>query len=363
MSDRLAHVVCRSLDAARRVPSAPDGHRWRALHGHRFSLRLRAELPAHWAAFAGAETGSLRDALSACTGPIDYSCLNDHMADPSDENLARWLRATPSVPGIVSAALDSSPDHGVYLDADAAVHVWRRYRFESAHRLPNVPPDHKCGRMHGHSFAVVLHARGETGEGVALSDRIDTCWAPLHAAFDHACLNDIAGLENPTSEIIARYVWERLLPALPSLTRITVFETASCGAHYDGRAHRIWKDFSLDSAVQLRAAPKDDPRARIHGHTYTLRLHASAPLDEVRGWAIDFGDIKERFTPTFLLLDHRPLHELAGVADNDPASLARWVRAQIADSLPWVDRIDLLESDGCGVQLSWRAGADSPAMP
>lgn len=341
----------------------PEGHRLHALHGHRFAVRLRAQVPAAWAAFPGAETDALRKALTAATASIDYSCLNDRIADPSDENVARWLRTEAAAPGIVSTALDSSPNHGVYLDAEDVVHVWRRYRFESAHRLPNVPPDHKCGRMHGHSFAVVLHARSDAGQGVAMADRIDTCWAPFHAAFDHACLNDITGLENPTSEIIARYVWEHLTPELPSLTRVTIFETASCGAHFDGQRHRIWKDFSIDSAVRLRAAPKGDARARIHGHTYTLRLHACAPLDEVRGWAIDFGDIKARFAPTFLRLDHRPLHELDGLPDSDPATLVRWVRTQIVDSLPWVDRIDLLETDGCGVQLSWQPGADSPAMP
>jgi 6-pyruvoyltetrahydropterin/6-carboxytetrahydropterin synthase len=87
----------------------------------------------------------------------------------------------------------------------------------------------------------------------------------------------------------------------------------------------------------------------------------NAPLDQVRGWTIDFGDVKEIFSPTFLKLDHQPLHELTGVEDSDTASLARWIRAQVSVSLPQLDRIDLFETRGCGAILAW--GADDPALP
>ena len=99
----------------------------------------------------------------------------------------------------------------------------------------------------------------------------------------------------------------------------------------------------------------------MHGHTYTLRLHLSAPLDDVMGWTMDFGDVKDIFSPVFLALDHRPLHELPGAADGDTASLAGWIRKQAENRLPQLDRIDLYESRGCGTVLYW--GDDGPVLP
>jgi 6-pyruvoyltetrahydropterin/6-carboxytetrahydropterin synthase len=87
----------------------------------------------------------------------------------------------------------------------------------------------------------------------------------------------------------------------------------------------------------------------------------NAPLDQVRGWTVDFGDVKEIFSPIFLQLDHQPLYELSGIEDNDTASLVRWIKAQASASLPQLDRIDLFETRGCGAILAW--GADDPALP
>ena len=217
--------------------------------------------------------------------------------------------------------------------------------------------------MHGHGFEVILHANVDLGKrdiGVDY-DRLDESWAPIHAEFHEACLNDIPGLENPTSELIGSWIWNRLKPTLPELSWVTVYETATCGAHFDGRRYRIWKELSLDSSLRLKRAPDEDPRRRIHGHTYSLRLHLNAPIDQIMGWTIDFGDVKELFGPTFLELDHRPLHELAGLEDNDPASLARWIKNKVGPVLPQLDRIDLYETRGCGAILAW--GEDDPAMP
>lgn len=117
----------------------------------------------------------------------------------------------------------------------------------------------------------------------------------------------------------------------------------------------------MDSAVRLARAPVDDVRRRIHGHTYGMRLHLDAPLDKVLGWTIDFGDVKELFTPIFSKLDHQPLYELPGVGDNDVASLLRWIKAASQKQLPSLSRIDLYETRGCGAILSW--GAEPPALP
>ena len=115
----------------------------------------------------------------------------------------------------------------------------------------------------------------------------------------------------------------------------------------------IWKDMTLDSATCLPAAPAGDPRRRVHGHTYTLRLHLAAPLDAVLGWTVDFGDVKELFMPIFAALDHQPLHEIPGLAQADVATLARWIRDRAAPLLPALDGVDLTERRGCGVALGW----------
>jgi 6-pyruvoyltetrahydropterin/6-carboxytetrahydropterin synthase len=217
--------------------------------------------------------------------------------------------------------------------------------------------------MHGHGFEVIVHANQDLGQrAIGIDyDHLDALWAPIFAELDHACLNDIAGLHNPTSELIAGWLWARLAPQLPELSGVTVYETASCGAHFDGARYRIWKELTLDSSLRLRNAPAGDPRARIHGHTYTLRLHLAAPLDTVMGWTVDFGDVKTLFTPLFKRLDHHPLHEIAGLPDNDTASIARWIRAECARELPQIDRIDLFETRGCGTIACW--GDDGPALP
>jgi 6-pyruvoyltetrahydropterin/6-carboxytetrahydropterin synthase len=251
----------------------------------------------------------------------------------------------------------------VDVDRRGHAHVWRRHAFQAAHQLTGVPAGHKCGRMHGHGFEVILHADQDLGtRDLSIDyDHLDACWAPIKAQLDYACLNDVPGLPNPTSELIASWIWTQLKPALPELSWVTVYETASCGAHYDGVQYRIWKELNLDSALRLAHAPAGDPRRRIHGHTYALRLHLSAALDQLRGWTIDFGDVKELFSPIFRDIDHQPLHELPGVADNDPASLARWIRDRALPVLPQLDRIDLYETRGSGAILSW--GEEGPALP
>lgn len=363
MAEHLWFAAAAGFEAAREVTLLPEGHRSRRLHGHSFIAKVRAELPPGWAPFSGAEVSALRESLASCVAPLDYHHINREVEQPTDENLARWVRGRLKVPGIRSIGIQSTSDEGVDMDSNNHAHVWRRYRFESAHRLPNVPVGHKCGRMHGHGFEVILHADQDLGRreiGVDF-DHLDSLWMPIHSELDRACLNDLPGLENPTSELISSWIWRRLKPQLPGLSWVTVYETAACGAHFDGTNYRIWKEMTLDSSLKLKRAPVGDRRRGIHGHTYTLRLHLNAPLDQVRGWTVDFGDVKALFDPIFKRLDHQPLYELPGVEDNDAASLARWIRVQAAPLLPQLDRIDLYETRGSGVMLGW--ADEGPTLP
>lgn len=115
--------------------------------------------------------------------------------------------------------------------------IYKEVGFEAAHRLPNVPQDHKCARLHGHSYRVVLHVRGEVdplpGWVVDFAD-VKQAFEPLHDQLDHRYLNEVEGLENPTSENLAVWIWQRLKPTLPGLCRVVVKETCEVGCVYEG---------------------------------------------------------------------------------------------------------------------------------
>ncbi len=117
------------------------------------------------------------------------------------------------------------------------VKLTRELRFEAAHLLPNAPEGHKCRRLHGHSFKVELTVEGEVDPktGWFLDyGVIGSIADPVRARLDHYYLNEIPGLENPTSEHIARWIWERMKPSLPSLVKVTVYETCESRCEYEG---------------------------------------------------------------------------------------------------------------------------------
>jgi 6-pyruvoyltetrahydropterin/6-carboxytetrahydropterin synthase len=118
------------------------------------------------------------------------------------------------------------------------VELTREYRFEAAHRLPMVPPDHKCARLHGHSFRIEVVLTGEVDDRMGwLVDfgDITAIVAPLLLEeLDHRTLNDVPGLENPTSERLCAWLWDRLAPRLTGLSAITVHETCTARCTYRG---------------------------------------------------------------------------------------------------------------------------------
>lgn len=115
--------------------------------------------------------------------------------------------------------------------------IFREFTFEAAHRLPNLPPEHKCTRLHGHSYRVAVSVTGDvdpTLGWVMDFGQIKEAWKPIDAVLDHYYLNEVDGLENPTSENLAAWIWARLIPALPGLESITVRETCTSGCVYRG---------------------------------------------------------------------------------------------------------------------------------
>jgi 6-pyruvoyltetrahydropterin/6-carboxytetrahydropterin synthase len=111
------------------------------------------------------------------------------------------------------------------------------FRFEAAQTLPNVPPTHKCGRMHGHSFLVEITVEGEVNPQTGwIYDHAEISRAmdPLVELLDHAYLNEIPGLENPTIELMAGWFWQKLAPQLPGLAEIVIHETPNARCSYRG---------------------------------------------------------------------------------------------------------------------------------
>lgn len=116
--------------------------------------------------------------------------------------------------------------------------IFKEFTFEAAHRLPAVPEGHKCGRLHGHSFRVEVFVSGPVGEQsgwvidfAEIKQKVD----PIQKQLDHYYLNEIEGLENPTSEVLARWIWKRLKSELPGLSRIILRETCTSGCVYEGK--------------------------------------------------------------------------------------------------------------------------------
>ena len=115
--------------------------------------------------------------------------------------------------------------------------IYKEFSFEAAHRLPNVPEGHKCARLHGHSFRVRISVDGPVGDRSGwVMDFADlkTAYRPIHDQLDHRYLNEISGLENPTSENVARWIWERLSGPLPGLAEVEVKETCTTGCVFRG---------------------------------------------------------------------------------------------------------------------------------
>ena len=117
------------------------------------------------------------------------------------------------------------------------MNVFKTFTIEAARSLPNLPDGHPCKNIHGHSFKITITVTGnvdnKTGFVMDFGD-IDETFNPLLSKLDHSYLNDIEGLENPSSENVCQWIWERLAPSLPGLSQIDIKETESTGCIYKG---------------------------------------------------------------------------------------------------------------------------------
>jgi len=289
----------------------------------------------------------------------DYRELNESLPLPSDECLARALRhrlahdlaaqGMGTATARLTVGLRGAPESGAVVDTRGHARCWRRFRFASAHFLPRVPPKHPCGRLHGHGFEFVLFA--PSTEAAALLEH----GTAVQRMLDGVCLNDLPGLENPTSEWLCHWLWQRLSSRLPHLAQVAVRETATAGCRYDGARFRIWKEQRFESA---RREVVSHAGRRWIGHSYRLRLHLCAPLDAVLGWVVDYGEVKALFRPVYECLDHRdlsvlPEHDAPDCDTSHSDALAQWICDRGRAILPALDGIELHETSERGVLLRW----------
>jgi 6-pyruvoyltetrahydropterin/6-carboxytetrahydropterin synthase len=325
-------LAASEFEAARRIPGADDP-RLAHQHGHSFRALARADA-------THTDAATLETALAAATAPLDYAQINDTLADPDDLGIAHYL--ADSIASPVSLALQSSRSHGALVENGNA-RISLSASFEAAHQLPQVPAGHKCGRLHGHCFAVRLFADAQKCTQLDLA----LAWQTWFVALNQRYLNAIEGLENPTSEMIAKWLYDHIKPELPALDWIEVRETNTAGSQYDGKRFHIWKEQHFESALPHG---KD---GLYSGHSYLIRLMLSGNLDSTMGWVLDFGDVKDRFKPIYRQLDHNPLDRLSGIRNGNSASVAEWVHAHLAPLVPELSRIDLYESPNRGVSLAF----------
>ena len=126
---------------------------------------------------------------------------------------------------------------GVSCFRGAVMDIFKVFTIEAAHRLPNVPQGHKCARLHGHSFRIELHVSGEPDPHAGwVMDfaELKSLFQPIYDRLDHHYLNEIDGLENPTSERLAIWLWEQVKPRVPLLSEVVVHETCTSGCRYRG---------------------------------------------------------------------------------------------------------------------------------
>ena len=227
-----------------------------------------AELLDRWEALLG-KAPRLRPWLEQTLGR--HRLLLEERASPVEieqtlcDQLARWLCEFEALPQFAVSAIAITledrerPAPGPGSDRAAAagqdaglsdstvrspecavsdMEIFKSFTFEAAHVLPGVPEGHKCGRVHGHSYQVELRLRGPVDPRLGwvrdFGD-VTAAFRPLYDRLDHRLLNEIEGLENPTSETLARWLWRELKPSLPELCEVTVRETASAGCVYRGK--------------------------------------------------------------------------------------------------------------------------------
>lgn len=301
------------------------------LHGHSFVL-------------SALDTKPLATALNSLAQSLNYCHLNQHYDNCADMELLESMHAQLGKPR--ELRLQSAPNRGALISNGMNLH-WHKGRFEAAHFLPHVPPGHKCGRLHGHGFELTLYA---TASSAALAQAFNS----MHQLLDRQLLNDIVGLENPTSEVLAAYVWHKI--ELPNLY-VHIKETDTAASIYDGKNYHIWKQQMAECAIE-----SSDYKS-VFGHSYNIRLHIASELDQLAGWLLDYGDIKQIFKPLYRQIDHHLLSNTLNKKQAQSIDLLQWISDNLATQLPQLTQLSLHNTPYSGLILDKLARKQQKNIP
>ena len=220
------------FEAAHRTPRGrgPNG-----LHGHSYEVDVAVEGPVDARLGWLIDYGEISRLFDPVYKALDHRLLDDvaGLDDVTLTGLETWIgeQLRNKLPYFHAVRVRITGD-GEFAPAPTRSpggETGLRFTFEAAHALPELPPEHKCFRMHGHSFAINVATKGDNP--AILSESVRT----VYDALDHRCLNDIPGLANPTSEYVSRWVWERLAANHPKLITVSVAETCTAECHYHGQ--------------------------------------------------------------------------------------------------------------------------------
>jgi 6-pyruvoyltetrahydropterin/6-carboxytetrahydropterin synthase len=221
------------FEAAQRSPYADDPAR---LHGHSYTLDLVVEGPLDQEQGWVMDYADISKAFAPIYNQLDHQTLNDldGIQDTTLPALRDWIftHTKARIPLLKSVHVEIAGDCAfapATLQADERSQLPDRIRFgfEAAHALTQLPPDHKCYTMHGHSFQVDVAARDLT----TLTNDLQA----LYDGLDHRCLNDIQSLEQPTSEVLSIWIWNTLAETRDDLTAVMVAETCTARCIYHGQ--------------------------------------------------------------------------------------------------------------------------------
>lgn len=264
--------------------------------------------------------GKSESEVKAHQGKVSQICtdLNAVLPNPSDSALANFCFADNNA---LDFRLSTLPHHGVYRKNNT-VSAFRAYSFHAAHQLPYVPEGHQCGRMHGHTFHVTLFSPIDLDDFSSCTKAhkaLDQAWNALKPRISHVCLNDIKGLENPTSENLAAWIWRQLSNQV-SLSSVVVYETASSGCEYSGGLHAIWKAFTAEIAHVNDVS--------LTGLSQRIVLTLEGNVTENPGWVLDFGEVKKLFKPLYDQTDH---HVIEDIFEEQLTSIFLKLKPELAD--------------------------------
>ena len=221
------------VEAAHRNP--PGSEAAQRLHGH--SYRVEIVVSGEVTSDLGwlVDYADIKKAFQPLYDQLDHHYLNEveGLNDPSLPGVRRWIfeRLKPKLPGLqdvrvsIVGRLAFEPET-LPPDPEAGLPARLFFTVEAAQHLPQLPPEHKCVRLHGHSYRFEIGAHD--------LDRLRPCLEAVYNDLDHRCLNDIPGMEQATCERICRWLWERLLQQIDDLTVVVVKETDTASCVYFG---------------------------------------------------------------------------------------------------------------------------------